>query len=397
VSVTPSATVPNSDAPGSTAAGIFLCVLGPIFFLIQPLYVGTLTDQLGFDPQQVGWISGAEFGGTVVVSIAGFFLIHRLNWRLVIAAALTVQAIGNFASGYFTSFTELLILRLTTATFGMAPLYIVAIAILSNTSRVSRNFSLVVFGQMLLAIASLALLPDFIPHHGLATLFVPFACLGLIALPLLYLVPEGAKGRTGAPQPTRPEDSNATTSIVPAAGVLVVQVIWYAGIGGVWAFIERVGVAGGLAAGDVADALAVGMGVGLIGALSAGYLTERLGRIPPFLTGMLFQVVAIAILLNTVTPGSFLLSVCIYNFMWNLCLPPLFDLIVATDPKNRFSVLLPTFQSLGIIIGSVVGGTLVKNFGLPALLAAGIGLTLLSLAIYILIARQYERPAAQAT
>jgi len=139
------------------------------------------------------------------------------------------------------------------------------------------------------------------------------------------------------------------------------------------------------------------MGVGLIGALSAGYLTERLGRIPPFLTGMLFQVVAIAILLNTVTPGSFLLSVCIYNFMWNLCLPPLFDLIVATDPKNRFSVLLPTLQSLGIIIGSVVGGTLVKNFGLPALLAAGIGLTLLSLAIYILIARQYERPAAQAT
>lgn len=381
----------RADAPGSTTAGIFLCVLGPIFFLIQPLYVGTLADQVGFDPQQIGWISGAEFGGTAVVSIAAFFLIHRINWRTVITFALLIQALGNFASGYVTSFTELLVLRLATAVFGMAPLYIVAIAILSNTARVSRNFSLVVFGQMLLAIASLAMLPDFIASYGLAPLFFPFACLGLLALPLVYFVPNGSDQGTSHP---RRQEANGILSLaaaMPATGVLLVQLVWYAGIGGVWAFVERVGVAGGIAPGDVADALALGMAVGLAGALSAGYLTERWGRIPPFLIGMLFQVVAIALLLRTVTPETFLLSVCIYNFMWNLCLPPLFDLIVAADPKNRFSVLLPTFQSLGIVVGSVLGGTLVKNQGLSAVLLVGIFLTVAALALYLVIALRIER------
>ena len=377
----------NFDAWPTVVTAIFLCSLGPVFFLIQPIYVGTLADQVGFNPQQIGWISGAEFSGTAIASIAGFFLLRRLDWQKIATIALLLQAIGNILSGYSNSFVELLLLRFLTATLGMAPLYVLSIAVLSNTSRASRNFALVVFGQMLIAIVGLALLPNFTPRYGLATLFYPVAFIGLMALTLLSFVPKGSGRDADASQP-----SEATlTAFVPAAGVLLVQLIWYTGVGGVWAFVERVGVAGGMAPTDVGDALATGMAVGLVGALSAGYLTEKRGFILPFLVGMLSQTVAIGLLLQNVTPATYLISVCLYNFMWNLCLPPIFGLIVAVDSTNRFSVLLPTCQSLGIVVGSVVGGTLAKTQGLPVVMLVGIALTLVALGVYLWIARQVGR------
>jgi len=133
------------------------------------------------------------------------------------------------------------------------------------------------------------------------------------------------------------------------------------------------------------------MAVGLVGALSAGYFTEKRGFILPFLVGMLSQTVAIGLLLQNVTPATYLISVCLYNFMWNLCLPPIFGLIVAVDSTNRFSVLLPTCQSLGIVVGSVVGGTLAKTQGLPVVMLVGIALTLVALGVYLWIARQVGR------
>ena len=120
----------NPDDPRVIGAGVVMAVIGPIFFLLQPFYVGALADVLGFNAQQIGWLIGAEISGTAIASIAAFFYVRQLNWRAVVIFGLLAQAICNFASCLVTGYVELLLLRFVTAVLGMGPLYIIAIAML---------------------------------------------------------------------------------------------------------------------------------------------------------------------------------------------------------------------------------------------------------------------------
>jgi len=371
----------NPDDPRTIGAGVVMAVIGPIFFLLQPFYVGTLADVLGFNAQQIGWLIGAEISGTAIASIAAFFYIRRLNWQAVVVLGLVTQAICNLASCFVTGYLELVILRLVTAVFGMGPIYIVAIAMLSVTTRTSHNFSLVVFGQMTLAIAGLAILPSFVPEFGLGALFAPVAVVGILAFGIIRFVPKVAMARAEQAIPEAVRNNPR-----PAVGVLGVQLLWYLGIAGVWTFIERIGVDAGVATKDVNNALAIGMAVGLAGAISSGYLTERFGRVMPFMVGMGFQAVAIALLFEGRDYFGFLAIVCLFNLAWNLSIPPLFELMAVADSQNRLTVMLPTAQAVALLVGSIIGGLLVHDFGLSAVLVSGIAFTLLALGLFLLIA-----------
>lgn len=378
----------NPDDPRVIGAGVVMAVIGPIFFLLQPFYVGALADVLGFNAQQIGWLIGAEISGTAIASIAAFFYVRQLNWRAVVIFGLLAQAICNFASCLVTGYVELLLLRFVTAVLGMGPLYIIAIAMLSVTKRTGLNFSVVVFGQMTLAIAGLAILPNFVPKFGLAALFAPIAIIGVIALSVTGFIPRQAMTR---PEGMVPE--TARNNARPAIGVLWVQSLWYLGIAGVWTFIERVGVEAGLASADVNKALAIGMAVGLAGAVGSGYLTERFGRVVPFLLGMAFQCVAITLLLEGRDYYGFLAIICLYNLMWNMSIPPLFELMAAADVQNRYAVILPTAQALALMLGAILGGLFVHDFGLSSVLISGIVFTLLALLLFLVVSNRLTRSA----
>ena len=378
----------NPDDSRVIGAAVVMAVIGPIFFLLQPFYVGALADVVGFNAQQIGWLIGAEISGTAVASIAAFFYVRYLNWRAVVTFALLAQAICNLASCLVTGYTELLLLRFVTAVLGMGPLYIIAIAMLSVTTRTGVNFSIVVFGQMTLAIAGLAILPDFVQQFGMAALFAPIAIIGVVAFSITGFIPRQAMTRAEGRVP-----EIARNNARPAIGVLWVQSLWYLGIAGVWTFIERIGVEAGLASTDVNTALAIGMAVGLAGAISSGYLTERFGRVLPFLVGMIFQCVAITLLLEGRDYYGFLAIICLYNLMWNMSMPPLFELMALADGQNRYAVILPTAQALALMIGAIMGGIFVHDFGLSAVLISGIVFTLLALLLFLVIAYWLDRSA----
>lgn len=375
---------PNN--PWTIFAAVSMAVIGPIFFLLQPLYAGALADVLHFNAQEIGWLIGVEISGTAIASVLAFFFVRRLNWRVIVLFGLLAQAVCNLASCFVTGYVELLLLRLVTAVFGMGPVYVISIALLSVTARTGRNFSIVVFGQMSLSIVCLALLPQFIPQYGLGALFVPIAVIGLFACFLTKFIPTRSVTKASV------ESSSGTQGRSgPAIAVLWVQCLWYIGIAGVWTFIERIGIDAGIPAVDVGEALAVGMAVGLVGAVSSGFLTERYGRVLPFAVGMIFQVVAISFLFVNRDYSGFLIIICLYNVMWNLSLPPLFELMAAADSQLRFAVILPTAQAVALMVGAIVGGTLVHNYGFASVLTSGIVFTLGALTLFIWVSVRLDR------
>ena len=377
---------PDPNNNKTIYSAVVLAVIGPIFFLLQPIYAGALTDTLGFNAQEIGWLIGAEISGTAIASVSAFFCIRRLNWRAVVLFGLAAQAICNLASCFVTGYLELLMLRLVTAVLGMGPIYIVAVAMLSATERTGRNFSLVVFGQMTLAIAGMAIVPQFIPDYGLAALFVPVAVIGILACGVARYIPQQAAVRLEQSIPDYARENSA-----PAIGVLWIQGFWYLGIAGVWTFIERIGVGQGIPAIDVSGALAIGMAVGLAGAISSGYLIERFGRLLPFTVGMVFQVVAIALLFEGRGYTGFLLVICLYNVMWNISIPPIFELMAAADGQGRFAVILPTAQAVALLVGAIMGGILVHDYGLMAVLVSGILFTTVALLLFAGISIRLDR------
>ena len=136
--------------------------------------------------------------------------------------ALLALAVGNFASTFAESHSSLLFIRSLTGFFGVGPNYALAIAALSDTTRRERNFSIAVVVQVGLAMLALAILPTFIADFGPAAAFLP--------------------ERAGAAEDAPP----LVESRLPIWMALGCQATWYLGVGGIWAFVERMGADAGI-------------------------------------------------------------------------------------------------------------------------------------------------------
>ena len=377
----------NNTATITTA--IILSFLGAAIFLLQPVYVGALAEELQFDNQQIGVLVGAEIGGNSVAAIAAFFLIKRLNWRVYLTLSLVVLAVGNFLSCLTTDYSTLLLIRPLTGLLGMGPVYALSIAILSATEHLSRNFGWAVFGQVLFGMLGLTFLPSFIGDWGVAAVYLLLTVLAVLSLFLVRFVP--LRGKAASVQ-------ISTASLVrnrPAMLGVLSQWVWYIGIGGVWTFIERIGVGGGIEVEAVGRALGIGMGVGLLGALFAGFAGERFGRLLPPVLAMISQVLIIGLFVDVGNYFVYMVAACLFNFMWNLTLPFLFELVAVADVSGRFSVLLPTAQSTGIVVGAVMAGSLAEKFTLNSILYMGAITTLLALGLYTFVAVRVARAEPQ--
>jgi len=51
------------DRPSAISAMVVLVVVGAMFFLLMPMYIGALTDYAGFDVKQIGNLTFFELIG----------------------------------------------------------------------------------------------------------------------------------------------------------------------------------------------------------------------------------------------------------------------------------------------------------------------------------------------
>jgi len=368
-----------ADRPASIAIAIGISVAGVAPFIIQPVYLGALADHLHFSSEQLGFVAGSEISGSVIASIAAFFWVKRWNWRVVAAFALSFIFLGNLASAWVTDFHVLAITRFLTGVFGLGTAYALAVAAVSDSQKLNRNFSLAVVGQVSVGVLAFALLPPQIEAWGVKAVFVPLAILGLVMLPALGRLPRSRRERPAVAR------SAAAGSSVPAWLALGCQWVWYVGTGGVWAFIERLGVDAGIEHAAVGRALAVGMALGLAGAFGAAAIGDRFGRILPLTIALLGQAASIWLIAGVGVPNDYLVAVTLFNICWNLALPFVLGTAATADTSGRLIVLLPMAQTTALVIGSVTAGIVIGRFGLGAVLYQGAISIFLALLIYIAV------------
>ena len=67
------------DSARTLTALISLFIAGPMFFLLMPLYVAALADDLGLSNQQIGLITSLQLLGSCLASLSGLFWVRKAN------------------------------------------------------------------------------------------------------------------------------------------------------------------------------------------------------------------------------------------------------------------------------------------------------------------------------
>lgn len=379
-----------TDKPTTVAAAVALSCIGIFGLLPQPIFVGALQDTLGFSSQQAGLITAAEVIAGAITSVLAAFWIGRVNWRTAALIGISVVILGNAASCFVTSANALLGLRFLVGLLGQGVCFAIAIAVLSETRNPDRNFAFSIAAQVAFGMVAFAALPYAVAQWNIAGILVPLAVLSALITPLVRWMP-AASGRefvAGA--------AGQSVSQLPGFAALATLLVWCVGLGGIYAFEERIGVAAGLEQTNVGSGLAVAVAAGFIGALAASWVADRWGRILPVAIALLAQIVGIWLLQGDMSWLRFALTASLFHLFWNFTGPYLMGTVASNDGTGRIAVLIPAAQFGGFAVGNAIGGKLVADTGLGGANLVGVTGCAIALVMFLPLALRMRQRAASA-
>ncbi|XOV89015.1 MAG: MFS transporter [Pseudomonadota bacterium] len=332
----------------------YLSAVGALFFNLQPVMVGALADVYGFDEQALGTIVAAGLLSSFAVLCSAYFWAGKVSLHKAVPIGLGLGVISQgmlaFADSYQTLVASFICLGAA-----MPILFAPTLIALGQSSEPQRAFGIAITVQVLLASVGIYVIPAWIfpvaAIGGIAVFFAGMMLLGFLALMLVEV--SARTSRPGSVGVTR-----YRLSVACFAGMAV----YFFGINGAFAFLERMGKATGLAAEQVGFSLSLSLLVGVAGSLAA----TRFGRLSTRRALMISSLGYMAFLVLMSQERSFpgfLLALCLFNVGWNFSLPFLMTVTANADPSGRFLALLPAAQTLGGALGPMLAGTLLVSSG----------------------------------
>lgn len=335
---------------------IWLSLVAALIANIQPIFLGALAETFSLSGRQVGFIGGAELGGSCLASLSAAYWFPRLQLRKVAFFAISVGLAGNLATSWVTDYSQLLMVRFAIGLLGSGVLYAMTLGLIGQLENPDRVIAIAIIFQVLSLAVGMATVPLLMARWQLSGVTAALALLFCTGFFLLHLLPE----RLGI-QSVR-ESAPGDFKFLPGA-LLACLIVFSVGLGGVWAFMERIGNSAGFSMVDIGNALAVSGLVGGLGALVAAVLGIRLGRLLPVVFALILQVITCFILATRSDWYSYLLAIALFNFCWNLTLPYLMGAIAAADVSGRFMVLIPAAQTGGYALGPMLVGLIMVGEG----------------------------------
>jgi predicted MFS family arabinose efflux permease len=333
---------------------IWLSLVSALIANIQPLFLGVLAETFALNGRQLGFIGGAELGASCLASLSAPYWFPRLRLRRVAFFAISVSLAGNMVTGWVTDYSQLLAVRFTIGCLGTGVLYAMTLGLIGQLANPDRVIAIAIAFQVLSLAIGMATVPILMNQWQLSGVTNALALLFLTCFFLVHILPERMPAQA-VPKPTI-ESSRR----LPGA-LLASLVVFSMGLGGVWAFMERIGNSAGFLMADIGNALAVSALIGGLGALAAAALGTRLGRMLPIVFALMLQIATCFLLATRNDWYSYLLAIALFNFCWNLTLPYLMGAIASADTSGRFMVLIPAAQTGGYALGPIAVGLIMAG------------------------------------
>lgn len=351
-----------------TLAAIFVTgVASGGLLALKPLIVGALIDDYHFLPAQAGFVAGIEMAGIGIAAFIVAAIGGAWNRRRVILTGAILGILGSIVPAFSDIYIPILLSRFV-AGFGCGLMASVILAVIGTTRDPDRTFGL----YYMTTYVSVAF---FVPigiwamlHFHVAGAYILLALFLCVAFITSHRIPAAYTGlrEDGEPHALPP------LPVMGAVLSLGLSLVFWVGLGGVWAFVERLGVNAGL------DRLAIG-GVltmypiaSIAGALTASLLHTRFGRTP-----LLAAAIGLA-MLSSILVGwapsvpTFILGVLIFSYIWPLFLAYMGGAMAVLDPAGRVVAMSVTSQTIGMAVGPAMAGVLAGRFGYVAIAVMGL-------------------------
>lgn len=366
----------------------FVSVAG---LMVMPLQIGALMDGLGLGAAAAGLLGTLEFSalGCGLLLAASGLLRVSVRGCALIGVALIVGA--QTASAFVEAYPALAGLRFLVglgAGLANAAATVAIAAQFRQPERVAGfAFGLVYVAGGLLYLAS----PQAVAFGHQRGVFLGLAAVALCCAPGLLALP-----RTRPTRKKRAATQGAARSglALPASLLFAAEIALMAGMGAVWAFGERLGLASGLSSQTISVWLAATMLASIAGSLFTGWMGLRFGRTGPYLTGI---VLVSGCCFFMAYPGAVVVFIiCLLGFqaIQAVFIPFLIGTGAALDPSGRLSAAVVGVEIFSFGAGAFVGGVVVEAFGLQAVGWLALLGGALAAPLFVLVCRLIDGPSA---
>lgn len=355
-------------------------------FLILPVLLDTIATHFRFSESQIGYYAALTGAVAALASLAAVIWVRRVNWRYAALVSLLLMGLGTGLAITADSFVSLTLAMMVTALGGGAG-YSLALTILSDDSRAERVFGYSVAAQVTFQVVGLLVFPSLSRAFGFTGILYSLIVLTLIAMPVSRMLPERG---------LETEDKRISHAIFSPAPFLALLgcFFFFVNVGGYWSYIGLMGRDAGLSAETVSNFLALGVSVGVLGALLASWSGERFGIVTPLAICAVGTVVSIFVLSGEFSSSQFLASTAIYNLVWNLSLTFQYAVVSRVDHTGSSVAAAPSFHAAGGAAGPGIAALLFPALGFLAVHLLVAVSVLVSLVLLVLALRVSYKESA---
>ena len=384
----------SMDRSTAILAALVLSAIGALFYNMLPLYLGIAQEEWRLDNPATGLVSGAFFLGYNVVTISAFFWIRRVNWRRVVMIAAPVAAVALYLGSASDQYSMLLV-SAAVAGGAFSAIYGVGTTAVGDTPNPSRWYGVKIAGEAGLGAILFLLLPGtLVASRGFEGLVLGMILAVVILLPFALGLPPGSRGETAADSDSPAADTGGRGHLaiwVALAGTL----LFFSGQTTVWAFVERLGAAGGFEPEVLGVLLSVTLFCAVTGSLTAATMGYRFGNLRPF--GVSCGIFCCALLLLTQAHqfAFYAAGACVVTFSFGMGLPYVVARVAELDLDGNYVVLTVPAIGIGAMLGPSLAGALASGDSLVPILSFS-GTVVLLAAILVCSPRMPASPAANA-
>ena len=342
----------NVNSRMSIIAIVYIAVVAPCVFILQPGYVQGLVEYLAFSDEQAGYIASAEMFGIAFTTILLIFVEARFNWRKLTVLCLIVAIMGNLLSLSIVDFKSLAALRFLTG-MGSGGLMSLTFAMMGLTDKSDRNFGYIITWVLIYGALGILVMPTAFATIGMNGVLLFFALFNVSGLFFTRYLP-----RSGVHHLDLSVPENTSYSWQLKGLSLLAILVYNTSIGIVWAYLFLLGLEAGIAEQTVANVLTISQFLGIAGAFVAVVLQLRIGRIIPLQVSIIGTAIGIYLLVGKIALFHFALGVCLFNFLWNVSMPYLLATMASFDRRGKVVIYGICMQTAGYAIGPFIAATI---------------------------------------
>ena len=348
---------------------------GMVDLVALPVWVGTLISAYRFDPQQAGGLATLFLVGAVASSLFFAPRFNAMNRRLLATLGFAIAALAFGVASLQTGFMPMAICHAVAGIAAGCALSFTHGSI-GRSANPHRLFAMVGLALGIFGIVILGGVPNVVAAAGGAAMFQIFAAimaLAAIVSAIAFPTVLGGGVEAATAQPAR-------LGRAVWAGIIGISLMAL-NQSMVFSFFERIGADRGY--GDAVIGVLIALGfVNLIPAPLAAFLERRVSAHAVVLGGPVVQMVLALVITMVATfpayAGAGVLYVAIMIFTHTFA----FGLLSRLDPSGRALAATPAMLMTGAAIGPLLGGTLVKASGYPAIGIAAIVVSVLAVAAF---------------